>query len=186
MINIITTPSSIYMFNKPEIGECLKNRLCSRRESHSSKIQMCFDESCFDNIGFDFTKPFDDVVFVEWLMESTDSEFKLIHVPVMDCFFAAMFADKNDYLSMLEHFDLMLDVHQIVVANIVFQQYNIVHKSLYDYDPEDIDVHDVFEIPETSVEVINTSDASELELKPIDIKKFVGTGFVLLESMLIV
>ena len=186
MINIITTENSIYLFNGFEIGECLKQRLCSRRESHSSKIQMRFDESCFDNIGFDFTKPFDDVVFVEWLMESTDSEFKLIHVPAMDCFFAAMSADKNDYLSMLEHFDLMLDVHQIVVANIVFQQYNIVHKSLYDYEPEDIDIHDVFEIPETSIEIINTSDASSLELRPVDVKKFIGAGFELLESMLIV
>ena len=186
MINIITTENSIYLFNKPEIGEYLKNRLCSRRESHNSLIQMYFDEECYDNIGFDFTKPFDDVVFVEWLMESTDSEFKLVHVPAMDCFFVGLFANKDAYLSMLEHFDLMLDVHQIVVANIVFQQNNIVFKSLYDYAPEDIDLNDVFEIPETSVEVINTSDAAEQELKPIDVKKFIGNGFIILESMLIV
>ena len=147
---------------------------------------MYFDENCYDNIGFDFTKPFDDVVFVEWLMESTDSEFKLIYVPAMDCVFAGLFVDNDEYLSMLEHFDLMLDVHQIAVANIVFQQYNIVHKSLYDYDPDDIDVLDVFEIPETSIEIINTSDASSLELRPVDVKKFIGAGFELLESMLIV
>lgn len=186
MINIITTANSVYMFNKSEIGEYLKKRLCSRRVDVNTKIQMYFDEECYDNIGFDFTKPFDDVVFVEWMMESPDSEFKLIYIPGMDCFFAGLFADKDEYLSMLEHFDLMLDIHQVVVANIVFHQNNIVHKALYDYDPEDIDVHDVFEIPETSVEIINTSDESELELKPLDVKKFISTGFELLESMLIV
>ena len=186
MINIITTANSVYMFNKSEIGKYLKKRLCSRRVDVNTKIQMYFDEECYDNIGFDFTRPFDDVVFVEWLMESTDSEFKLIYVPGMDCIFAGLFADKDAYLSMLEHFDLMLDVHQVVVANIVFHQNNIIFKSLCDYDPEDIDVHDVFEIPETSIEIINTSDTSSLELRPVDIKKFIGAGFELLESMLIV
>ena len=184
MINIITTAKSIYLFDKPEIGEYIKKKLCSRRVDTESQVQMYFDSEAFDNLDFHFTNPFDDVKFVDWLIESTDSVFKLVYIPTYKCLFAGMFEDSDEYLSMLEHFDLMLDVHQVVVANIVFHQNNIVHKALYDYDPEDTDIHDVFEIPVTSIETVNVSDASELELAPISHRIFVEDGFLLLESIL--
>ena len=68
------------------------------------ELFMVVPNICNGDVVLSVPKPFDDVVFVEWLMESIDSEFKLIYVPAMDCVFAGLFADKEQAAVALESF----------------------------------------------------------------------------------